>query len=68
MNDKTLGQVLENDSKRTASSLTWDEVVRFVDVGQRIKYVNNRVSIITAKEYQEKEDGTFHVHLSSRPE
>ena len=68
MNDKTLGQVLENDSKRKASSLTWDEVVRFVDVGQRIKYVNNRVSIITAKEYQEKEDGTFHVHLSSRPE
>ena len=67
MNDQTLGEELENEFKRTTSSLPWDEVVRFVDVGQRIKFLN-RVSIITAKEYQEKEDGTFHVHLSSRPE
>ena len=67
MNDKTLGEELENEFKRTTSSLPWDEVVRFVNVDDTIQFLNRRARI-TSKEYQEKEDGTFHVHLSSRPD
>ena len=67
MNDKTLDQELENDSKRTTSTISYDEVVRDVQPEQYIEFIGRTVRV-TGKRYQEREDGTFHIQLSSRPE
>jgi hypothetical protein len=65
MNDKTLGQPLTNDSESTATPITWDELVKIVQVGDIVRR-SNRNSQITGKEFKEDAQGLFNIMLISR--
>ncbi|WP_146241999.1 hypothetical protein [Pseudomonas jessenii] len=65
MNDKTLGQPLKDDSKRTAPDVTWLEFKKYSQVGNIYGMAKKRYEVV-GKEYLENEDGTYHIQLSTR--
>lgn len=65
MNEKTLGQPLANDSETTSTPITWDEMVKIVQVGDIVRW-SYRNAQITGKEFKEDEQGLFHITLASR--